>query len=381
MRVPQSVVGSVAVHAAVLAALGGIVLTRRAKTPAAPVPEPPPIEVTLIAREGGAGPGAGATVVGGDTPAAIGPGTARIVAAGGHGTGTAPRGVPGEPGGGRPTSTSGHDLMKMRGPELHGVALSFDPDKHPLPPPVAISGRLQDAGRGAVIHDRVTTVAVEQDGTAHFHDKPDAEIHLQLPIMSRAQLGNMLRAWYADPYAQTRAGRTQDMAPVDQAVEGTWNSGLTPGPGSRGDTGGTAPVAGGSFDLTAWAMRKAGVGDPYQARKRALLDDTRAERAERGGAFRAQQLAKSAEIMRGNLEQLWRATRDPVARREALFELWDECVEGDGAAAEAGARARAQVIGWIRARLPAGAPDAFTTAEIATFDAHRASNQHFCPYE
>jgi hypothetical protein len=127
-------------------------------------------------------------------------------------------------------------------------------------------------------------------------------------------------------------------------------------------------------------MRKAGVGDPYQARKRALLDSTRAERAERGGAFRAEQLAKSAEIMRGNLEQLWRATSDPAARREALFQLWDECVEGDGAQGEAGTRARAQVIGWIRARLPAGGPGAFTTAEIVALDARRASTQHFCPY-
>jgi len=378
VRVPQSVIGSVAVHAAVLATLGGMVLTRRANRPAPPEAEPPPIEVTLLEPAASAGPGAAPSpAIGGDAPAAIGSGTARFVAHGGRGAGTAPpSGPPGEPGHG---TAAGRDLMKMRGPELHGVALSFDPDKHPLPPPVAISGRLHDAGRNMVIPDLVTTVKVDPDGSAHFHDKPDAEIHLQLPIMSRAQLGNMLRKWYEDPYAQTKVGKTQDMAPVDQAVEGTWESGLTGHPDPQG--GGTVPVAGGSFDITAWAMRKAHVGDPYQARKLALLDSTRAERAERGGAFRAQQLARSAEIMRGNLEQLWRATSDPIARREALFQLWDECVEDDGAQGEAGERARAQVVGWIRARLPAGAAGAFGAAEIAALDAKRASKQHFRPYE
>jgi len=226
----------------------------------------------------------------------------------------------------------------------------------------------------------VTTVKVDPDGKPHFHDKPDFEIHLQLPIMSREQFGNMLRKWYEDPYAQTHVGKTQDMSPVDQAVEGTWNSGLSTTPDQQ-RSGGTVPIAGGSFDLTAWAMRKAGVGDPYQARKRAVLDSTRAERAERGGAYREEQLAKSSEIMRGNLEALWRSTTDLAERRATLFQLWDECVEGEGPQAEAGDRARIQVIGWIRAKVPKGSAAAFTAAEIAAFDAKRSSKQHFCPYE
>ena len=373
----QSVVGSVAIHAAVLAALGGLALPHRVAPPPPAAPEAV-LEVTLIEppRPTGAGDAPG-TIGTGEATAPVGP--ARLVA---HGGGTAASAAVGETRTGASvpaTGTGGPDLMKMRGHELRAVNLSFDPDKHPLPPPVPISGRLHDAGRELVIQDRVTTVQVDPDGGAHFHDKPDAEIHLQLPIMSRAQFGNMLRKWYEDPYAQTRVGKTQDLAPVDQAVEGTWNSGLSnrqPDPG-----GGTVPIAGGSFDITAWAMRKAHVGDPYQARKLALLDATRAERAERGGVYRVQQLAKSAEIMRGNLEQLWRATADARERREVLFQLWDECVEGEGVQAEAGARARAQVLGWIRARLPAGAPGAFTAAEIAALDGKRASQQHFCPYE
>ncbi len=373
VRVGRPVIASIGVHAALVAVLGTLVLRHREPV-VVPAVEPPPLEVTLIEPAGDGGGGDGASL---GEPAL--PGAARIIGtARGHGSEVGPGTGPGPAA--HPGTATGHELMKMRGKELGPVTLSFDPDKHPLPPPVAISGRVHDAGRGMVIPDLVTTVKVDPDGKPHFHDKPDFEIHLQLPIMSREQFGNMLRKWYEDPYAQTRVGKTQDMSPVDQAVEGTWNSGLSTTPDQQ-HSGGTVPIAGGSFDLTAWAMRKAGVGDPYQARKRAVLDSTREERAERGGAYREEQLAKSSEIMRGNLEALWRATADLAERRETLFQLWDECVEGEGPQAEAGDRARIQVIGWIRAKLPKDGAGAFTAAEIAALDAKRSSKQHFCPYE
>jgi hypothetical protein len=63
-----------------------------------------------------------------------------------------------------------------------------------------------------------------------------------------------------------------------------------------------------------------------------------------------------------------------------LFALWDECAEGEGSAGEAGNRARAIVIGAIRARL-SGASNRFTAEEIAALDAKRTSVQHFVPYE
>jgi len=85
-------------------------------------------------------------------------------------------------------------------------------------------------------------------------------------------------------------------------------------------------------------------------------------------------------MMRHNLERLWASTRDPAARRRALFELWDECGEGSGPLGEAGDRARGQVIGWIAAHLPSGSADAFTAEEIASLDARRSSKQHFAPY-
>jgi hypothetical protein len=81
-----------------------------------------------------------------------------------------------------------------------------------------------------------------------------------------------------------------------------------------------------------------------------------------------------------NLETLWRTTTDPAQRRLALFALWDECDEGESSRGEAGERARTMVIGWIRAKLPEGSPDAFTADEIAKLDAARSSRQHFVPY-
>ena len=394
VRRVQPVLVSIAVHGGALAAIGGLALTHRAD-PVAPAPEPL-VEITLLDREPTTDPVTAAAVamIGADSAqAAVGASAYRGAAKPGvvpsqaptgpvHVTASASVGTGAElaPGAAERDRIPTRDPMRMRGPELHPAELKFDPAARPAASAVQISGKLHDHGRGAIIPDLVTTVTVDPDGAAHFHDKPDGEIHLQLPIMSRAQFGNMLRKWYEDPYAQTRVGKTQDMSPVDQAVEGTWNSGLSTSPDQR-KSGGTVPIAAGSFDVTAWAMKKAGVGDPYEARKRALLDSTRDERAERGGSFRAQQYAKSSEIMQRNLDQLWRSNAPIAERREALFELWDECVEGDGPQAEAGARARAQVIGWIRAKLPRSSADAFTTAEIAAFEAKRSSQQHFCPYE
>jgi hypothetical protein len=147
----------------------------------------------------------------------------------------------------------------------------------------------------------------------------------------------------------------------------------------------------GTLDISAYLMRKAGI-DPFAARKLALLDATRDERAARGDAYRAEQLARSAELMRINLERLWASATSADERRIVLFELWDECAEGDGAidsaqrfallrgpaqpdlVGEAGDRARAEVIGWIRAKHVAYAPD-----ELAALAKRRASKQEFAP--
>jgi hypothetical protein len=57
-----------------------------------------------------------------------------------------------------------------------------------------------------------------------------------------------------------------------------------------------------------------------------------------------------------------------------LFELWDECAEGDGEIGQAGERARATVIGWIRAKHVA-----YSTDDVAAINHRRASRQEFAP--
>ena len=375
--------------------------------------EPAPIDVEVL--DGPAAAPAPAPAPAGPSTrrdAAAGPSTRRDAAAGRPAQGRASAGTeraiatgspgaaavrPGEPAGGHPGSSR---WFTMRGPDLRldEATLGRIARGGRAPERIARSGRLESAGGGTgAIHDAVTDVTVERDGTVHLHDRPDVDVHwdLHLPTPDRiqqglAQAGRDIATWYADPYAGARVGPSQDV-PRDVAA--------TPGACDHwGDMcnidlqqrqreisqlqrHASGAIVHGKADLTALLMRAFRVGDPFASRKLKLLDDTRDERAELGAQHRAEDLARSAELMQRNLQAVWRATADPEERRDALFALWDECAEGEGPAGEAGERARKMVIGWIRARLPAGAPDAFTRDEIARRSAQRRSNQPFVPYE
>ncbi len=396
---------SLAVHAGVAITVvqsGALGASAQARLPAGPAPATPrvesaaalpaPIEVEVLdgtSWEAGRGTAIATGATAGSS-GEVGRGTA--IATG------AAAGSPGEAGAGGHRGSN--RWFTMRGPDLRLSEGFLDRIAHGgrAPGRVARSGRVESAGGGtAVIHDAVTDVTVERDGTVHLHDRADVDMHwdLHLPTPDRikedlAQAGRDIATWYADPYAAARVGPSQEV-PRDVAA--------TPGACDRwGDpcnldlmqryaevsdlqrhAGGS--IAHGNLDLTALLMRATGVGDAYASRKLKLLDDTRDERVALGTQHRAEDLARSAEMMQKNLEALWRATADPAERRDALFVLWDECGEGDGPVGEAGERARKMVIGWIRAKLPAGSPDAFTPDEIARRSAHRRSTQPFVPYE
>ncbi len=253
--------------------------------------------------------------------------------------------------------------------------------------------RLEQRGAEYAVPDLVTTMHVSRDGRARFVDKPDIDPRITLPAAdmkrSAKDLGNHLSAWYRDPYAQKNARRVQDMPMYEQAVPGGWDAGAggdTNIDGSikapdqlRRVTDGSLPVFGGSLDITSW-LHRTFIGDPYASRKRKLLDETLAERAQIRERYTREQLDDSAISMHHNVERVFREIRAPARRRAALFALWDECAEGHGAEGEAGARARAIVIGAIRGQLSAP-PDSFSDEEIAALDAGRTSTQHFAPYE
>jgi hypothetical protein len=223
--------------------------------------------------------------------------------------------------------------MKMRG-EHEGPGLVWNPsDKfeaafdaysaaHPPDVPPPPSGELAPSGNGTYRSDQPAfTVKTERDGTAHIEDKPDVgDFHF---------------------------------------------SGL-----------GIA----GRMSVDDWAMRKAGI-DPYASAKRQWLDKTRDERARIGMANRTEDLARAPEFMRKNVAWAWAHVRSDDERKEALFELWDDCAEtGDDALVQAGASARRYLVGFIRAHLPAGKPGAYTPEDLARLNAHRRSKATFAPY-
>ena len=132
------------------------------------------------------------------------------------------------------------------------------------------------------------------------------------------------------------------------------------------------------FDITDGVMRSVGV-DPYSAAKLRYLDRTRDQRVEIGKQYTREQLAQSAEYARLNVERLWRQTADLAARKQGLFDLWDECEEsGDAARVAGGEAARKFIISFIQVKLTGR--DAYTVEELARLNKGRRSKARFMPY-
>ncbi len=135
-----------------------------------------------------------------------------------------------------------------------------------------------------------------------------------------------------------------------------------------------------SFDVTDAMMRRHGI-DPYSSYKLKVLDETRDERAAMGMQHRTQQLAQSKQFMHKNLERLWATTADLAARKQGLFELWDDCAEsGSEELVTGGYSAREYVVGFIRSKLPPGTELAFSANELARYNRQRKSQATFAPY-
>ncbi|MEO8554205.1 MAG: hypothetical protein ABI678_29720 [Kofleriaceae bacterium] len=132
------------------------------------------------------------------------------------------------------------------------------------------------------------------------------------------------------------------------------------------------------YDPTEILMNEVGI-DPYASNKLRTLDRTRDERYELGKRYKKQQLGKSVVIAQKNLDYLWAKTTTLAERKEALFEMWDECAErGDDDLVTAGAAVRELIIGFIRGRMTGAA--AFTPSELAAFNAKKKSAATFAPY-
>lgn len=132
----------------------------------------------------------------------------------------------------------------------------------------------------------------------------------------------------------------------------------------------------------------------YIPQKRALLNATAELRTKMAIAFATTNIERQLGRLHRELEAIWRSDRPPHTRRALIFALWDECVESQSANPDkiegqsevdalrdaAGARARAEIIAFIRAKIPVDSADRYTEAELRSLNAARVSKERFAPY-
>ena len=249
------------------------------------------------------------------------------------------------------------------------------------------SSQLHDNGGGT---KRAETgefkITVGRDGVATIEDKPNLQVqtHWVSPEGVKQDLRNLKRglaAWLTDPYAVKKLG--VGLLPPDAKIneDEAWK--LPSGQESAVVKGWQpqTPLLSGRFDLTDWAMRAHG-HDPYAAKKLAILDGSREERVAMAEQRRREYFDHSAAIAQQQVEALWSRTEvDLPMKRELLFELWDDCAEGDDALGRAGAAARGEVLGFIRTRLPVESSVAYPPGDLVELNKKRHSKQAFTPYE
>jgi hypothetical protein len=294
----------------------------------------------------------------------------------------------GEPGDPTKVPDTQRSRLTMRGgdggtvvlaPRAHAEALERIAAGGAPPPPDPATGELAPAGGGrATANERVFTARVARDGTVDLKDARNLQVHLSIPKpknIGRA-VGNLLDEWKKDPYALAKKGGEREPPNLRPKGEQTDKD------DKRTPT--TIPIIGGSFDIGDAVERWAG-NDPYASRKLSFLDRTRDERVAMGERERARLVAATEQTVRRHLERLWsRGDLTMADKRAAVFALWDDCVEGetgDPGAGEAGLRARRHVLGFARARFPAGSPQAYSADELARLNAGRQSRARFAPYD
>lgn len=221
------------------------------------------------------------------------------------------------------------------------------------------------------------TAKIGKDGTVKLKDGKNFRIRIALPTPK--QLGELIADWYLDPNKPVGFLPPPDPEKFERDHAG--GGGYRPEKREDSGGGGTIAIFDGGFDISDAFMRGKGQ-DPYASKKLAFLDATRAERVQIGMRHRSEQLAQVSQLVQQNLERLWARVADPAARRAELFALWDEVEEtGSDELMAAGRQARAMIIGWIRGKLPAGSPGAFTADELARLNARRTSKAMFVPYD
>ncbi len=292
-------------------------------------------------------------------------------------------------------------LGSLTGPDSRDYA--YDPGG-PTPYEAPSSGELRPDGAGTQRTRRPGfTGRVQQDGSISLEDGKafDAEWRLPNPKKVGKRVARGLEDWLRDPFAQVKAqqvdkstchkgggdGTNNCLVAADYGARGISIDGAAEyakrleDDGEKGNDAVTIPIVGGRTELTDYVMRAVGQ-DPYLSDKLRWMDATREERAAIGLTHRRRQLDRVDQTVRKHLAVLWaRRDLELAAKREALFELWDDgAEEGDAAVVEAAQRARNQVIAFIRHHLPAGSATAYSPAELDALNRRRTSRARFEPY-
>jgi hypothetical protein len=365
-ELPAAAIVSVVVHAAALVLLArdevaeAIVVVPAAEpgpAPPAPPPAPPPIEIVLL-----------------DEPAAAAAETALPLP-------PPPEAPPARPPGARGAaiSTSGASTAETAsGAEL------LPPDGAPARTPMMTMRRPELKGMSSKLIDDLIARGKPAEPVP---DLPGARIDAEIADI-RARLRNPNRnhgADYERLEALHEARRNLELRPAGggsyKADKRTFTAKVDPdGKVHLKDKANWQwKGLGATFDVTDWAMRSAGI-DPYASEKRKFLDRTRDQRVAIGREHRREVLAHSAHFMQRNIERLWASTPDLAARKQALFELWDECAEAGSAEQIAGgADARKALADFIKVQLVGAA--AYTAEELARLNRQRRSQATFAPYD
>lgn len=247
-----------------------------------------------------------------------------------------------------------------------------------LRPPADVQGSygLHRWGRGFYYEDNKFEARVAPDGTVTFKAKRGSAAFArpwqantarpQAPLADRtARDPSFARRapWLSTPSTTPVSPREQE--PLE--VCPPWSS-CYAGPLQQNVVG-----VSGSFDLTDEIMRALGK-DPLARDKARFLSATFEFRMKLAIEARKQEMLQALDSFPRRLEDLWADTRySPRERRRILYELW---IQMDNT--PDGARAGKMIDLFIRRRLPCGASDAYTPAEL---DAFRAGHpeQPFTP--
>ncbi len=208
-----------------------------------------------------------------------------------------------------------------------------------------------DGPGGYATDEGVFLARTDRRGKVEFEDRSSFRIDIASPRRMAGNMGRAVERWARDPrrYAEENGNKSR-----------------------RG--------VGGQLELTDSIMRMGGQ-DPYAARKMEFLDRTRDERMRIAAAENSLMLREALHRTGADLERVWRGPGTAAHRRQLLFLLWDECLEGGSDEEVRTARAvRGQIVAFVRRRLPAGSRMAYGAAELERLNARRTSTQRFDPY-